>query len=279
MSKIPHATPLLLMKKLYNCPHLITYPALNSIIDYVESRNFGLIPVEKEQQEDEPKRKEVEMFNGVGEIEVNGALTYKPIYGMCGMVGASYVNMLEQASDLIANGAHTIVMSFASPGGEASHCFETADEIHAMCKDAGVRLVSYIDEYAHSAAYAQAVVADEVFINPSASAGSIGAVIHLQDLSKMKEKLGVKDIYISSTPGKVPINDDGTFSESFINKLKGEVVQLGENFAAHVSKYMGLDFDAVLSLDAQVFNAQEALKLGLVNGIKKKNEMLKYLEN
>ena len=56
-----------------------------------------------------------------------------------------------------------------------------------------------------------------------------------------------------------------------------EVKDLANEFANHVSEYTGLSTEEVLSLDAQVFTAKEALSLGLINGIMDQHEFSKYV--
>lgn len=268
-----------LLDSVYNSPHLILESSLRPIVDYLEARSKGnytklmiLDDVEVPQEEDAP-----DSVEGIGEIVIDGALTYKPVFGMCGPAGVSYQGILEQASDLIESGVDTIVMTFASPGGQAAHCFSTCLELRAMADDAGVKLVSYIDEMAASAALALSVIADEVYIHPSATTGSVGCVCCVLDQSKALEMAGLKPIYIASTPGKTPFDSDGSYSESFIETLQEDVTLLGNQFAAHVNQFTGIPYDDIIAMDAKMFRADQALEVGLVNGIMDHTQFTAYL--
>ena len=92
------------------------------------------------------------------------------------------------------------------------------------------------------------------------------------------EMQGIKPIYISSTKGKTPFQADGSFREDFLNKLQEDVTLLGMQFAEHVSEFTGISVDEILALDAQMFTAEKALQLNLVNKIMTHNQFYAYLK-
>jgi ClpP class serine protease len=265
-----------LLASLYSVPHLVTAEALKPIIDYLQMRNsvnFAVVP-----QENLQKKKEQKQYGDVGEILIDGALSYQPVYGECGVVeGTSYVGILAQAQELINGGIKVLVTTHSSPGGQAMHCFSTANDLRKMCTDAGVHWISYIDEQSASASLAIGIAADEVIIHPSAETGSIGCVCAILDASKALENAGLKPIYISSTPGKTPFNEDGSFSEEFLSRMQESVTKLGNQFIDHVNKYTGLSAKEISDMDAKMFDAEEALSIGLVNKIMDHNQFVDYL--
>lgn len=265
-----------LLASLYSVPHLVTAEALKPIIDYLQMRNsvnFAVVP-----QENLQKKKEQTQYGDIGEILVDGALTYQPVYGECGVVeGTSYVGILAQAQELINGGIKVLVTTHSSPGGQAMHCFSTANDLREMCTNAGVHWISYIDEQSASASLAIGIAADEVIIHPSAETGSIGCVCAILDASKALENAGLKPIYISSTPGKTPFNADGSFSEEFLSRMQESVTKLGNQFIDHVNKYTGLSAKEISDMDAKMFDAEEALSIGLVNKIMDHNQFVDYL--
>lgn len=261
----------------WNVPHLIQQEALSPILEYLSSRLIHTETSFKTTPEGTLSANKAQKLGVVGEVLIDGPLTYKPVQAACAPEGCSYQGILAQVEYLISEGVDTIVLTHSSPGGEANHAFSTATDIRAMCDDAGVKLVSYIDTYSASASYLIACVADEVIIHPEASAGSIGCVVGLHDFSKAMEKEGIKTIYISSTPGKTPFAEDGSFSASFLEKIQEDVTRLGNKFAQHVSDNTGISFEDVLKMDAQMFHADVALKMGLVNKVMDHNQFASYL--
>lgn len=265
--------------QIFNSPQLITAESFAPIVDYLSKRNAGEIAMMEDVEDDDEERKEkhIEIINGIAFIKVEGALTYKPQRMMCSPECTSYLELIQQTAEAIQAGANTIVFEHSSGGGQALNCFSTANEVRRMLTEAGVRSYSYIDEGSFSASYAWACIADEVIIQPEASCGSIGCICALIDNSKALEQEGLKRVVISSTPGKSPYAEDGSFSKEFLAKMQEDVTRLGNKFAEHVSFYTGLAVDDILAMDAQTFNAEKALEIGLVNKIMTPREFLNYI--
>lgn len=265
-----------LYESLHNVPHLITEAGLAPILDYLSQRNsfeFSSTIVAGAKEPVKPQK-----LDKIGEIAVDGALTYKPVVGACGATeGTSYQGILDQAQMLIDDGVTTLITVHSSPGGQAAHCFSTANDLRQLCDENDVTWLAYIDTYSASASLALNVAADEVIIHPEASTGSIGCVVAMLDKSKAMADAGLKPIYISSTPGKTPFAEDGSFSKEFLDEMQTEVTRLGNKFAGHVSQYTSIPVDQILAMDAKMFNADAALEVGLVNKIMDHNQFSAYV--
>lgn len=261
---------------LYNVPHLIQAEAAQSILEYINHRNSATFSGTIVAGAEKPVK--AQKLGKIGEIVVDGALTYKPVVGACGDTnGTSYQGILEQAQALIDDGVTTLITVHSSPGGQAAHCFSTANDLRQMCNEAGVKWYAYIDTLSASASLALNVAADEVIIHPDASTGSIGCVVALMDRSKALAQAGLKPIYISSTPGKTPFAEDGSFSKEFLAEMQEEVTRLGNMFAEHVSKYTSVPVKDLLAMDAKMFHAEAAIEVGLVNKIMDHNQFSAYI--
>jgi ClpP class serine protease len=274
---------------IYNTPHLITPQAFDTILAYVEARNqygiMSLMPMGDggEDQGGEDKPDDLDDINEcpmpIHLIDVVGTLTYKPVKTACGEVGMSYERLVDEVEDAIECGATTVVLNFGSGGGEAGHCFETANLIRSICDENKVKLIGYVDTMACSAAYALACICDELYANPSATVGSIGCVICLMDVSKAMEKDGYKRIFITSGDKKVPFDESGAFKQDFIDELQMDVDRLNAEFTNHVSNYTSIDAKTIKNWQAGCFNAQEALDNNLVSGIMTNREFVQYVVN
>lgn len=266
-----------LLGSIYNQPHLILESALAPIVDYLAARNAGGIQLAVVPTEKQVKPKAEQVAN-IGEIRIDGTLTYAPVHGACGATeGTSYQGILDQAAELISLGADTIILTHNSPGGQAQMAFDCAASLRDMCDESGVQLISYVETMSASASYLIACVSDVVVCHPEAVVGSIGATIAILERAKQMEMAGVKPIYISSTAGKVPFNQDGTFTEKFLTRMQNEVTSLGNKFVQHVSDNTGIKTEDILALDAEMFHAEEALSIGLINSVMTKKEFAQYL--
>ena len=269
-----------LTQKLYGVPHLINKQSFSSITNYLSQRNAGAMvfpTVQSEAVEEVPK--DLSSVNGVGVIEISGALTAKPtgMEAMCG--GCSYEGIVEELDELLEAGCKTVIMCVDSGGGEAYSAFESANEIRSKCNQAGASLLTYVDGCAASAAYALSCVADVVVCNPYAEVGSIGVLIALMDESKAMEKEGVKPVFISAGSEKIPYAEDGSFRPEFLADLQSKVDFLYQAFAEHVSMHTGLSVEDIKATEARTFMAKDALQMGLVNKVMTKSEFLEYVVN
>jgi capsid assembly protease len=265
--------------QVFNTPQLILPQDFKVITDYLHSRNNALLgdTIYQGTPGQGLATEELAIFNGVGVLQISGPLTYKPVEMMCAPEATSYLDLIEDVQEMIDAGVKAIIFECSSGGGQASHLFSTADAIRSLLTEAGVDSFSYIDEVSASACYGLACIADEVIIHPEAQAGSIGAVIALCDESKADEMAGIKPVYVTSSPGKIPFAADGSFKESFLNKLQEDVTKLGDKFVAHVSKYTGISTEDIKAMDAQMFDAETCLSNGLVNSIMTHEQFSSYI--
>lgn len=212
----------------------------------------------------------------VGIIPIVGVLTYRPSW--CWWYStSSYISIIEDFKTMIESGAKTIVLDIDSGGGIAYGVFETSAQLRTMADNAGVKLVGYVDGRACSAAYGLPVSCHEFIANPDAQVGSIGVMVALTDYSEYYKKLGIKDIYITAGKGKVPFDDDGSFTTEFKERIQEGVDKTYSRFTNHVADNRNLTQDQVISYGALVYDADEALEKGLIDKIMTRSEFADYL--
>lgn len=273
------------LNSLCDKPQLITAAAFEDIATYLQSRDQGSVNLAQMIASKTEKTSEAshgEMINGnTYKIVIDGALTYKAtgMQALCGS-GLSYQSLKQQADLIAANPEiENVVLWVSSNGGEAYGCFTAAEYFKKTIKATSKNIITYIDESACSAAYAWACIADEVVINPEAETGSIGVVIRLTDQSKALNKAGIKPIYITAGADKVPFNDDHSFKQEFLDKLQAGVDKKYSEFVDHVSTNRDLSEDVIKGTQANIFEAEEALELGLVDQIMGVEEFNDYILN
>jgi ClpP class serine protease len=274
----PHKL-LRLTESLYSRPHLISQHGYDAIAHYLDARNLlGITKLEAVEVEvpDEPEA-EYSKEASVGILNVHGALTYKPVYGLCGAVGTSYQQLLADAGEMLDAGVKLIVMDCDSGGGEGYGAFETANELRKMVDAAGAKLIAYNDGDCASACYALACAADEIVSNPHAETGSIGVLIALMNNSEKLKKEGYARTFVSAGDSKIPFDADGQFKSEFLADLQAKVDALYVQFCTHVSTHTGLSVEQVRNTQAKMFTAQDALSLGLINSVMTRSEFIDYI--
>lgn len=267
---------------LYSQPHLISQAGFNAVSHYLALRNKSSLMVFEDAETPDEVPDDIDDFDpvmGVGVIKVEGALTYKPVQGMCQAVGCSYESILEDAEEMIEAGVKIIILNLDSGGGEGYGCFETANELRKMCDEAGVQIFAYNDGCCASACLALAVCADEVISNPYAETGSLGVLIALLNDSKALEMDGYERSFVFAGDSKIPWAADGTWRAEFLQDLQSKVDTLYTSFVDHVSKYTGIDAETLRGTEAKMFSATDALNLGLINSIMTRSEFVDYIVN
>lgn len=204
----------------------------------------------------------------VGTLNVTGTLTYRAgIKNSECMELTSYESLKKQTEAMVENGAKRIVLMVDSGGGMAHGNFSAANFISKTTKEAGVSTVAYVDGAACSGGLALAILADEVVINPDSRMGSIGVVVSLYNDSKMLENAGVSRQFVFAGENKVPFSETGEFTKTFINDLQTSVDKTYTKFVKHVTSYRDVSEQSIIDTQAGVFDADEAIKLGLADKI------------
>jgi signal peptide peptidase SppA len=266
-----------LTQRLCNKPQLISQAALASVVHILEQRNAGNYDMRVTDKKVEPRYPAYNKEKKVGLLQIEGALTNIAYEGICGETGCSYESLVVDAKYLIEEGAKTIVLDIDSGGGEAYGCFEAANTVRQMADNNGVKIITYVDGMAASAAYAWAIIADEVVANPMAEVGSIGVVMQLLDTSKYHENLGLKRVFVYAGDSKIPFAPDGSFTESFLADLQDGVDFFYNEFIEHVAFHRNISKEQIMGTQAKVFLPSKAAELGLIDKTMLKEEFLDYV--
>lgn len=271
-------TLLRLTNRLFSSPQMMEASYFDRVASILESRNEGVVELALQNKAERTERQLA--YNSdtkVGIIELKGPLTYLHYEPMCGESPTSYQSLVADFKSLVNQGAKTIVLDTDSPGGEAYGVFETARTLRSIADENGVKILTYVDGMAASAAYALSSISDEIVMNPSAEVGSIGVVVRLRNANKAMKKMGIKDTYIFAGKSKIPFNADGEFAEEFLEDLQEKVNVLYGEFTSHVAQMRGISDEVVKSTEAKTFLADKALQLGLADKVMEVEEFYTYL--
>jgi ClpP class serine protease len=209
------------------------------------------------------------LHRGVAVIEVTGSLAHRefrigksPSGGITGYdgIGAQFDGALADPE------VAAIYLDCHSPGGEVHGCFQLADRIFAA---RGVKpIVAVADEMAYSGAYALAAACDELWLaSETAGCGSIGSALVHFSLERMIKADGVKPTLFQSGARKLEGNPLEDLAPEAIERFQAEVDNIGRAFERRVAAWRKLSANAVRGLEAACFTGQEAVDLGLADGI------------
>lgn len=163
-----------------------------------------------------------------------------------------------------------VVVRIDSPGGDVAGLEECVRVIREA-RDASRKPVSvYVDEMAASAAYwlAAGIASEGMLCAPiAAQIGSIGCYTVLADETQSLAQEGVSIQLVRDPPGKDAANPTHPITEVALARAQALVAADATRFYDAIAEYRGLKPDAVRTLNAAVFLAEEALAAGLIDSI------------
>ena len=270
-----------LTESLFSQPLLMTQDSCEDVLSYLDFRNSSSMTqlTSLAINADKAAGKQATLSeNGIGTINIFGPIsTFKTGFeALCN--NTSHESIVEQATELFMDESiNTVLLNIRSGGGHAHKTFESALRLRELSEETGKRLITYIDESACSAAFAHAIAAGEVVINPTAKCGSIGVLLQLIDDTKALEKAGYERTFVTSSDGKIPYAKNGGFREEFIAEMQEGVSSLYEDFISHVANLRDIDPEVIRSTNAGVYSADKAKELGFVDSIMSTHEFYEYL--
>ena len=196
-------------------------------------------------QSSRPPQLSARASGNVGVLHLYGLLTHRTWIGWPGQ-STSYQSFAGLFRQVLADpSVKAIVLDCASPGGEVAGCEELAAEIYAS-RGRKPTTASANAQMA-SAAYWVCSACDEVTITPSGEAGSIGAVIGHEDISKAMEMAGRQVTLIASSLHKTELSPFAPLSPEARAYLQTRVDEIGATFQRAIAKHRGVSVIEVRS--------------------------------
>lgn len=191
--------------------------------------------------------------------------------------GAASLDSLERRLDeaLYDDSIKAIILRIDSPGGEVTGTHEFANYLDEACEIKPI--VAYVQGMACSAAYWIASATSHIYVDKTATLGSIGVVAAWTDDSKARTAAGLTDYEVvsSQSPKKRldPKLDDGRA------ELQKQIDGLADIFIDDVAAFRDVSRDKVLSDFGQgsTFLANEAITLGMADEISSLREVIAEL--
>lgn len=269
-----------LADRVFGQPLLATESLAHSVATYVNSRVMG-DDIQAAVNFEKPKgdaKSRLRVHDNVAVVPIMGGLTHRMSYidAMCTGGLSSYEGLRKGFDEALADDSiDTIVLHVDSGGGEASGCFELAR--HIKDSRGKKKIITYVDEFACSAAYALASAADEVIASPDADVGSIGVIMIHQEMTKAFQKNGIEINVIKAGHYKGLGSPFQELSDESRVKLQDRINDVYNTFTSFVASARGLSVEDVKGTQADVYSAKDALERGLIDSIKSQDEFLNYL--
>lgn len=205
---------------------------------------------------------------GVAIITITGSLVNRGAWVGANSGLTSYEGIQHQLKTAMADpNVRAVILDMATPGGEATGAFETADMVRKL---AAVKPVTaLVNGMAASAGYAIASGATRIVTTETGVSGSIGVVLLHADYSRNLDAEGITPTLIFAGAHKIDGNPFEPLPDTVRADLQAEVDSFYEMFVKSVAKGRGdrMAADAVRETQARTFIGKQAVAVGLADAV------------
>lgn len=214
-------------------------------------------------------REPYQVLDGVAVIPIQGVMTKgeSAWNRLCGMTSTATLRADLQTA-LQDPSVHSILLWIDSPGGMVDGTQELAD---AIFEARGQKpIVTLADGCMCSAAAWVGAAASRVYITSDTTAtGSIGVVTAHVDVSRAEEAFGIKTTELTAGRYKRIASQYAPLSEEGRATIQAQLDHIYSVFVNSIAKFRSVSVDTVLAqmADGRVFLGQQAIQVGLVDGV------------
>lgn len=210
-------------------------------------------------------------------LEIHGRIAVIPVHGILvarsGQIDAacnelvSYERLANRIQAAIKHElVEEIVLDFHTGGGQAIGCHELALRIREWTQIKPI--TALVNFAAYSAGYYLASACSKIICSPTAGVGSIGVIIETYEVSKWEDEVGIKYNTFFRGAHKNDYSPHEPITDQAVEEINTRLDYSYNAFVESVSAHRNLDAEAVIDTQARCFNAQDALKLKLIDEIK-----------
>lgn len=172
-----------------------------------------------------------------------------------------YIDQMETADN-----NKGILLYVDSPGGTVYESDELYLKLMEYKEVTGRPVYAYFASQACSGGYYISMAADKIYANRNCWTGSIGVIVSLTNCKKLYDKIGLKEIDITSGKNKSMGSSGLDLTDEQYDILQSLVDEAYDQFTDIVSKGRDMDIATVKELaDGRIYSAKQAKKHDLVD--------------
>lgn len=210
-----------------------------------------------------PEEEFIGVINIVGEIGSSDSSYFSTGSAYHHDLYMKYVDEMEKSDS-----NKGILLYVDSPGGAVYESDELYQKLMEYKKVTERPIWAYYASQACSGGYYISMAADEIQANRNTWTGSIGVIISLTNVKKLYDKLGIKEIDITSGKNKAMGSMGLDLTEEQENILQSLVDEAYDQFVGIVADGRNMDESKVRTLaDGRIYSANQALQNGLIDEI------------
>lgn len=211
--------------------------------------------------DDLPSDDYVGIINIVGEIQASDGVSSSYEYNH-----DLYLDYIEKMEKSRTNKG--ILLYVNSPGGGVYESDEMYLRLMEYKEKTQRPVWAYFADQACSGGYYIAMAADKIYANRNTWTGSIGVIVSLLNCKDLYDKLGIKEIDITSGKNKAMGSSGLDLTEEQRDILQSLVDEAYDQFVGIVAQGRNMDESGVRVLaDGRIYSAKQAKENGLVDEI------------
>lgn len=175
-----------------------------------------------------------------------------------------YLNYIDQMEK--SNKNKGILLYVDSPGGTVYESDEMYLRLMEYKQNTGRPIWAYFATQACSGGYYISMAADQIYANRNCWTGSIGVIISLANYKGLYDKLGIKEIDITSGANKTMGSAGLNLTDEQYDILQSLVDEAYDQFLDIVSQGRNMDKDTLKPIaDGRIYSTKQALDNGLID--------------
>jgi protease IV len=161
-----------------------------------------------------------------------------------------------------------IILYVNSPGGGVYESDELYLKLKEYKEKTGGPIWTYMASQACSGGYYISMATDKIYANRNTWTGSIGVIVSSTNVKGLYDKLGIKEVDITSGTNKAMGSPGIEMTEEHRKILQSLVDEAYEQFAGVVAEGRKMDINKVKPIaDGRIYSAKQALDLGLIDQV------------
>lgn len=182
----------------------------------------------------------------------------------------------EQFDRIDYNNAKGALILMNSPGGTVGDSERLYNQVRDLQKTMPVALL--VENYATSGGYLASLGADKIYAYNSAVIGSVGVIFRSWMAREVYEKIGLKMEQITTGRYKGYPSSYEAMPFEVRENLTRMLESDNQWFLGLISERRNIGEETLMAIkEAQVYNARDALALGLIDGISSRSEQVERL--
>lgn len=219
------------------------------------------------------------IFNSEGEslpkedylavIKVEGTIYSEPSTNMFGeSEDYNHPKTMKYVDQLIEDDNNKgIILYINTPGGAVTASDDLYLKLMKYKEKTGRKIYCYFADQACSGGYYISMAADEIYANRNCWTGSIGVIISMTNMKELYDKLGIKEIDITSGKNKAMGSAAADLTKEQRKILQAMVDEAYEQFVDIVAQGRNMEKKTVKKLaDGRIYTAKQALEKKLIDG-------------